>query len=155
MPSGRLPPRSISTVARNVAPLKPASVAFARRATVAGELSFGSMPLTASKIARSIARLISPALAWPAVVPSSSHPVEQLAPVIFAAPNGEFEVETLAVAFRRTLEQVFEADVAGVDLHHQLDQRAGRNDVETLRVVGGVKSKSIRCHELSPLLAAC
>ena len=70
MPSGRLPPRSISNVAKNVAPLKPASAALARRATVAGELSFGSMPLAASKIARSFARLISPALAWPAVVPS-------------------------------------------------------------------------------------
>ena len=70
-PSGFRPPRSIASSHKNVAPLKSASEALARREIAVGELSFGSMPLTDSKIARSSARVISPALAWPLVTPSS------------------------------------------------------------------------------------
>ena len=56
----------------------------------------------------------------------------ELAAVIVAAADGEFDVETLGVALRGALAKILEADVAGADLHDQLDQRAGWNHVEAL-----------------------
>src|SRR5262249_44371467 len=47
-PRAPVPPGSTASVARKVAPLKPASVALLRRASASGDSSLGSMALTAS-----------------------------------------------------------------------------------------------------------
>ena len=112
--------------------MKSASDALARRAIRSGELSFGSMPLTASKIATSNERVNLAGLGVAAVVPSSRWKVKSLR-LSYSPPWTVYSTSSPSLSpFDERLQKVVEAHVAGLDLHHQLDQRAGRNDVEAM-----------------------
>ena len=77
------------------------------------------MPRALSRIARSLRVVMSPACAWPSVVPDDDHEGPKLALGVFAFDDDEFGVEAFGVAVLGALEEPVLAGIAGADIHLQ------------------------------------
>ena len=105
-------------------------------------VSLGLIPRALSRIARSLPREISAALAWPSVVPLTISVLPELALRVRAVDDHELAVEHLAAAVLAALEQPALAGSAGADRELHRRNGVGRYEFGTplLGGIGVVKS---------------